>query len=1118
MKSLTVYKASAGSGKTFTLAIEFIKLLILRPERYENILAVTFTNKATEEMKHRIVSKLYGLANGLEDSNDYMQKITADLHMKPDVVKTQAAKALHNLLHHYNQFRVQTIDAFFQSILRNMAKELGLGSNLRVALNDDQIISQAVDEILDSINSNPTMMQWIMEYIGESMDDNKGWDITGDIKKFGKNLSTDFYKENEHLLDRINADDEFFRKYKAMLMQEANKILSQCKDISDAFFKMLEQEGFSGDDLSQKDKGVKGYFTKMGNGNIDDKNFNSYVRKAMENEDAWGAGKLKAKIAPVAKELLMPYLDKTETTRKKLLYRQNSINRTLEHLNKMRLLTSIRQEVDRLNRDNSRFLLSNTQTTLNRLIEGGSSDAPFIFEKIGAYLKHIMIDEFQDTSTIQWKNFKVLLDECLSIAEQDGTNTINNLIVGDVKQSIYRFRSGDWRLLNNITQEFNDDQIDIEPLSTNWRSLRNIINFNNKFFSTAARIVADEIFPEDDNLRGNIISSNNLSSEIVRQLEDYSAALRTAYDDVEQKVPENKGDDGLVRMEFLPSKNKAEFTDVSLERTLDYTKSLINLGARQKDITILVRNNSEVSTIANYFAVNAPEIKIVSDLAFILKASPLVLIIMSAMKWLADEKDTEARITLLKLYTTFVVRKDLNDNNLLTDENAFSTYIPEVLINPASRIQMLSQSVYELAESIYRILHLDCIQGQEAYVCAFFDGMKKFMEDNSASIDDFIAYWDSEFCSSAITATGSDCIRLMTIHKSKGLEFKHLIIPFCNWTVSGNKSTLWCTIHDEPFNKLPFIPVTYSGKDTLSHSIFDTFGNEEWIQELVDNLNLLYVAFTRAGHSLYVLTDQNEKDNKRTNLLLKTISALQNDLPGVNISGLDEFKNKEKGSEPQPVILSYGQHYLPNPKLDKKVSTSKRQNIFEVEGEPVTVAVKSYDNSSIMFRQSNKSRDFADDRLDDEDENRYTTMGSIMHRLFSMISSKNDIEKVLRQFEFDGVIYDEEISQEELRENLLKKFNNPQISDWFSEHWTVFNECNIMKIEEGRIKEVRPDRVITDGERTIVIDYKFGKRDKAYHNQVRKYMSLIVGMGYTNVEGYIWYVNEDDGVERVSLS
>lgn len=1114
MHPLTVYKASAGSGKTFTLAVEFIKLLIVNPRKYENILAVTFTNKATEEMKHRIVSQLYGLSHGLKSSNSYLKKICSELDVTEDFVRKNADIALHNLLHNYNQFRVQTIDAFFQSILRNMVKELGLGNNLRITLNDSQVISEAVDSIMETLDQDKTLMSWIIDYVNERMDDQKSWDITGEVKSFGMNLSKEFFKSNEHLLSAIEKDQNFFKRYKETIIGIIKGAEAHFKECGEYFLTMIAESGFTVSDFAYGKNGVVGYFLKLKDGDLGIKKniFGARVQAAMDDPMKWGSKATASAIAPFAEERLIPYLKQIEQERQAEIPKIRSAIITLKNINKMRLLFSIREEMDRQNQVNARFMLSNTQMVLSRMIQDDTNIAPFIYEKIGAYLQHIMIDEFQDTSTVQWDNFKVLLENCMAGGEEDSQKqgAINNLIVGDVKQSIYRFRSGDWRLLNDIDSEFGHSMLNIETLATNWRSERSIISFNNSFFKAVCEIEADRIMPNDPQAQQVFISENNLSAEAAHQMNTYAEALRHAYDDVAQDIPDFKPARGLVRIELLPQDKKDEYDVAAKARTLEYVRSLISQNVKPSDIAILVRFNYEASDIATYFAENAPELSIVSEQAFTLAASPLVMMIISTLRLLRNNKDKQAEVLLLKLYMNYITGEETTDGSLLTVENPLETFLPAEVASPEAMEMMHTMSLYELTEHIYRNLSLSKLEGQAPYATAFLDGMKKYMEDNVATIEEFLDYWDSDLSNKAIAAGGGDSIRVITIHKSKGLEFKHLVMPFCNWNMaSRHTETLWCTINEQPFSELPFIPVDYTNRDSLQNSIYESFGNEEWMQGIVDNLNLLYVAFTRAGRSLFVLANQQAKEDNRSYALIEALHKIadSNELEGASFEdNAPESKDEEATT---PSIFTFGEHYL------EEKEEKEKDNVFERIPTAIPVSVESFSSANVSFRQSNKSREFANDTLDDEDSKRYTTMGSIMHMLFSRIRTIADIDKELRQFEFDGVIYDDTLTSEQLRKELKQKFSNPTVSSWFSDRWTVFNECNIMRLMNDKIVEDRPDRVITDGNETIVIDYKFGHKNASYVKQVQRYMELMQQMGYPNVHGYLWYVNLDE-VESIN--
>lgn len=1087
---LTIYKASAGSGKTFTLAVEYIKLLINNPKAYENILAVTFTNKATEEMKTRILSQLYGIAHNLPDSKDYLKKVCQELDISEKTASLKAAQALDMLLHNYNFFRIQTIDTFFQSVMRNLAKELSLNNSMRLSLNDKQVVSQAVDCLMETLNDNKQLLEWIQEYVNEQIDDEKSWDVSNDIKTFGINLTRELYKEKRNRLADVYADDKFFERYKNDLKRIKNDILIRYSKASETFLNTLKDNNLSVDSLSNKSRGPAGYFLKLGRGELNDI-FNDTARKAAADPKKWASQKSKdaAIITHLAETVFNPLINELEKDREKDANLLNSVNITLDNMNKLRLLHSIESEIVRLNGEHGRFMLSDTQTLLFEMMKNDHSIAPFIYEKIGARLDHIMIDEFQDTSRVQWANFKVLLQECMSrplFDDSDPRTITNNLIVGDVKQSIYRFRSGDWRLLNGIDDEFGD-MCQITPLQTNYRSCSNIINFNSLFFQIAARLE---------------------SRRIARK--DWVDSLLKAYSDVAQLVPGNKDTGGYVSITLLKGTDKNENQERILASIMDNVDTILSQGAKQSDIAILVRGNGEATLIANYLSALRPDLNIVSEEAFKVMFSQSVRLIISTLRWLLNPSDKFKTIQLASAYVNTIFEEDKRPDmvSFLANSQDILQYLPSSLTDAVMREQLLSLPLSALCEEIFRILHLDAIQGETAYICTFFDLLRSFVADFGSSVADFLTNWDETLCKKNVVVGEIEGIRIMTIHKSKGLEFDHVIMPFANWEVLPNQKhpvTLWCETDSQPFSELPLIPVTLTSPKTLDDSIYSTFGDEEVMQYVVDNLNLLYVDFTRASKSLIVISEHTDKEGGRAKLIADTLGAISSGdylsedtgsgsqlqpLEGFTYSDDDECVKFEMGSIAVPA---------------KSAKTTS--NVFLQQASAVEVNARSLVNSNIMFRQSNKSRDFANDVTDDDDSRRYMRMGTLLHQLFATITSIDDVERVLRQFEFDGMLYDDDITPESIRAQINSKFRNPQVREWFDPHWHVYNESTIIfRNEEGRVAEERPDRVITDGNRTIVIDYKFGKPQQSHHNQVRHYMQLLTEVCCHNVEGYIWYV------------
>ena len=1080
-KTLTIYKASAGSGKTFTLAKEYMKLVIQNPLSYRNILAVTFTNKATEEMKMRILSQLYGIWKELPDSQDYMNQITEELDLSPAIVSHQAGKALELLVHNYNHFRVETIDTFFQNVLRNLARELDLTANLRIELNDYQVEDMAVDELIESLDASSLLLRWVMDYIEANIKEDKSWNVIGQIKKFGCNIFKECYKEHSNQLTATFSRKDFFTNFSTKMREIEQRADDAIKQVVATFEDYLEENSLDISDFSYGASGVCGYFVKLKNGIYDDSVLTKRVLAGMESSDAWvkKSSPRKLVVKDAVDEMLFALLRDTEAMRPKLFRLSQSAKLTMRHINQLRLLNSIDEKVKELNKDANRFLLSDTQNLLHSLI--GESDSPFIFEKIGTQLEHIMIDEFQDTSTIQWQNFKVLLEETMSEGK-------SNLIVGDVKQSIYRWRDGDWRLLNNIVDEFGEkkDQLSVKPLETNYRSDKNIIEFNNLFFRKAANIEYEELKEQNP---------------------EEAEEMKNAYTGLEQNVPGKKTDAGLVSIQLLSDDN---FQNRTLEAIADHINTLHMQGIPYGRMAVLTRNNISIQQIADYFAVNYPDIELVSDEAFRLDSSLSVKVVIEALVLLTHPEDILPRATLVKLYRKVMDGDAVDDRELYVcgeGENPvehLDRFLPQEFVTDFSKF--LTMPLFDLVEKIYSLFSLSKVQHENAYICAFYDELNNFITDYSSDVSTFLEEWDKTLHSKTIQSDDVHGVRILSIHKSKGLEFSNLIIPFCDWRMEKANTTLWCEPEEEPFNELPLVPVDFSSKNMMG-TIYEKDYLHEHLQNVVDNMNLLYVAFTRASQNLFVIAHRGNATT-RSDIIEQVLSDSEwekiRTVP-VKLEGIASDKKTED------ILFEYGTLDLTVMKEDKKVS----DNVFEKPVIPSDVSVSNY-SSKVIFRQSNKSREFIDG---DEDETlarqrNYIQLGNVLHNLFSSIHTSDDIEGALKQLELEGIIYDKNLTKDKLSIMLRKRLENNKVADWFSPRWTLFNECSVLSVnEEGKVVEQRPDRVMYDGYGMIVVDFKFGRFREEYKTQVRNYMDLLRNMGYQNIKGYLWFVYKNEIIE-----
>lgn len=1077
-QALTVYKASAGSGKTFTLASEYITLVVKNPQDYRSILAVTFTNKATQEMKTRILSQLYGIAHSLPDSEAYYEQVRMKTGFSEQTIRENAAKALSLLTHHYNEFRVQTIDAFFQSVLRNLARELNLTANLRVDLNDEQVEAQAVDELINSLEEGEEVLNWIRDYIDKNIEDDKGWNVISQIKDFGKNIFKDFYKDHKTELDNRFSDESFCNDFITDLRERRTRILNRLNEHAKQMYKKIRDANLDNPNLFNRGaNGLLSHIIKLTKGTPSNDPTPQYVQSCIDSADKWPASKCPAKERAAIIELASASL----CSDLKILndYRINdwkeyqSCNLTLKHLSQLRLLHAISEAVDEINKDTNRFMLSNTQSLLCTLMK--DSDTPFVFEKMGAYLKHIMIDEFQDTSTIQWNNFRKLLDNCMAQVDS------HNLIVGDVKQSIYRWRQGDWKLLNNIEHEFTKEQIKIEPLDTNYRSEENIIRFNNAFFKQAVLQTVKEL--ESEGIQG--------ATELVE-----------AYKEIEQKPRKDNGK-GCVRIKLFryDSKNASDYKQKILNELIENIRQLLDQGYKQKDIAILARSKTVIPDIVDSFQNIDTNVSLVSDEAFRLDASLAVNVIIEALRLLTHPHDKLTESKLVKLYQQQVIKTGKDINDLFVGENSteLKSFLPSGYIDKFESLSRLS--LIDLVDEIYSLFSLDSLEGQSAYVCTFYDTLNEYLRDHPADIDDFIEEWEDTLSSNTIQSDEVDGIRLITIHKSKGLEYDNVLIPFCDWELEKtNGITIWCSGDDKekPYGELPLIPVDYSSK--MLGTVFEDDYKEEHLQNTVDNMNLLYVAFTRAGKNLFITgkkyKERTSGKSERSHIIQYIIEELAKELPGAII---------DDAGDNGPISFELGTLSNCEERVEKEKAT---ENPFELSPKTHKLKIETFPHP-VSFRQSNKSHDFIKgEDIDPSDARRYIKVGNVLHQLFSTILTDADIEPRLKELEQAGIIYNDDITSRELQNKISCALSNEKVKNWFSPRWKLFNECTILDYdkETGDVYEHRPDRVMTDGKEMIVVDFKFGKPRDEYHEQVQRYMRLLMRMGYKQVSGYIWYV------------
>ncbi|MCL2649813.1 MAG: UvrD-helicase domain-containing protein [Candidatus Azobacteroides sp.] len=1091
---MKIYKASAGSGKTYTLAMEYIKeLLISRLKNpHRHILAVTFTKDATGEMKDRILAELYGLAFSCKDSANFLISLQEELEksdhpMKEEDIRSRAQVVLREILHDYSHLYITTIDSFFQKVLRNLARELGKGSKFNLEMNSFKALSDAVRSMIENANENPQLLDWLTTYIEGRLNEGSNWRVDREILNFSRCIFDEYFQEHEGVLKKQLADNP---KIFEQIWEQHTQIQKDCKE----FFKKtysgiiqkIEQQNFSLDDFSRKGT-VINFLKKLADGDFATANPDSKtVQDCCVDAEKWAASKSphRLQITALATTEFMSLLNRSLD----MLRKFNTSRMITTNIHQLGLIWDITNEIERQSAENNRFMLADTALFLNRMID--DSDAPFIYEKIGAEIRHVMIDEFQDTSRLQWRNFKVLLSDIIA-------NNRFSLIVGDVKQSIYRWRNGDWNILNNIENELSGASI--ETLSYNYRSEAEIINFNNLVFTHAAKVLNEKYY------------------SLFKEIDE--SPFESAYSplNVVQRTPKETHK-GYVSIDFISDRSEdLKYNELVLERIPQQLRMLKEKGVTAGQICILARTNKNIVSIAEYLSAQKEQypdllegnyLNVVSSEAFQLNSSPAIRIIIEALRMLSDPDNPvhEAQLHvflgmhLLGVVSDYVAAKSKSltckdtkqsfvfNHDVVRDYAELRDYTDynDELIKSVKSVRGLP--LFELIGHLFRTFQLEKIEGQSNYMFAFYDAVSNYLKDYSVDIYSFIKYWDEELQFKSIPAgTAVEGIRAMTIHKSKGLQFHTVLLPYCDWDLYPKENpVVWCDAKENLYD-LELLPVKYTQK--MYDTVFFPEYEKETRQSWMDNLNVLYVAFTRAETNLLILAGNKKKLESTDDI--KTVSDLL------------QYIVPELKGEYNPDELQFKKGRLESPESKEK---KQSDNLLKQTPETLDVSFISepFHANKTIFKQSNQSREFISSDESVANRNEYIQKGNLMHQLFSMITTFDDIEKATDRLSFDGLIAsDEKQNYAEFVRNVIENSGN---KIWFSGDYQVYNECTILLKEKGEVITRRPDKVLVKDNDAIVIDYKFGEPRSGYQKQMDQYVSLMKRMGYGNVEGHIWYI------------
>jgi len=1065
MSQLTIYKASAGSGKTFTLTRNFLTLLFQEDDNYKHILAATFTNKATEEMKNRIIAELHTLAKGEESAHRAFLREQLP-HIKSDaILNAQAQKTLANILHDYSNLSITTIDRFFQKIIRSFAREIRVSSNYNIELDDKAVLQKVSEQLFFDLEKkgNEELINWMTSFAEEQIENGNSWNFSESIGKLSEEFLSEDYKRASSHNEKALGDFIVLKSFLSKITKHQLMIKKQLQSIAEVGVSIAENNGLTSLDFKYgKSSGINFLFNTA-LGNIPDK-IGIRTLDMLENQDAWYT-----KTSAKKDDIIYACNAGLEDSLRSLVQRWTeniqlyvSIDLIRANFYSLGILSDLERQLKKYTDENNILLLSNSNELIANIID--DSDTPFIYEKTGNHYKHFMIDEFQDTSQLQWNNLKPLISNSLS--EGNG-----NLIVGDVKQSIYRWRNSDWKQLDHgIKNEFRQLAKE-EILPTNWRSSEGIILFNNTLIKNTAKY-----------LQGLFMTETGASEDA-----ESAQLFESAYADIVQEVPQNAKKGAYVNFQFYPKENNSEWKEDVITRLPGIIEEAQDKGHKLSDMAILVRTNSEGAQISRYllnYAATHPESKyrydVISDEALWISGSYDVQFLVNIFKYLIHPSGLVAS-QLNILYNNYL-GKTTKAQELIWDD---AILLPQIKTQLS---QLTSLSLLETTEELITRFKLGNKASEAIFIQSFIDMINDFEFQQSGGINEFLTWWEESGKTRSIsTPEGQDAVNIQTIHKSKGLEYKIVIIPFLDWDIAKDKGYLWTTTEAEPLNEIPYLPVRISSK--LKNSLFKTKYEEEKLLQYIDSLNLLYVAFTRAKEVLIGFGQAAKGKSKISSLdaVLTQVMQKETAVGDYTISLSPSWNNDE---------LKYEYGEFP---ISKEVKTEASE----------ALQLKQYktnsQNHNLQLRLQSHDFEITDDSILPT----ASKTGKIWHRLFENFNSPDELPQAVEALVQEGVV--SASSAKELLSNVAEAIKQPIVESWFSPKAIIRNEATILTPEGYNY---RPDRLVKIDGKIMIIDFKFGAAEKnSYKKQVKHYMDLIGEMGHKNISGFLWYVALNKVVE-----
>lgn len=1039
--AFSIYDASAGSGKTFTLVKEYLKIILLskKEDAYKNILAITFTNKAVGEMKSRVVETLSEFASEKPNAKAMavMHAIVQETGMSVQDVKQKSKTIIRNIIHNYAAFDISTIDKFTHKVIRTFAHDLNLPSTFEVSLETDNLLQEAIDAIIAQAGDDEMLTRLLVDFTLEKTDDDKSWDVTRDIKEISK-LLTNENNRNEIIHFKDKQIQEFI-DLKKKVIEKIKSIEKECLEAGQKAMQLINAHQL---DAKSFNRGVVfGYFSKIAQGEIIN---NAKIENYLEEGNRYSKAipnQQKEAVDSIAAELLNQFKLIHSSVKEYMLYLA-----FLKNITPLSLLNRVSQELDKIQDEQNILSISEFNAIIHNEIQ--NQPAPFIYERMGERYKHFFIDEFQDTSQMQWENLIPLIDNALS-SEDLNQERGSLMIVGDPKQSIYRWRGGKAEQFIELSKEKNpfiNPEKELFHLDTNWRSYSQIIDFNNQFFAFLA---------------------NSFEHSDYRDLyENHSR----------QKENDKKG--GYVKLSFIPSKSEwddeVEKDDLYLESVLQTIEELKSKGFSYRDIVILTRKKDPGVKIATFLTEKS--IPIVSSESLLLQNSSDVNLIISLLRFLKNGADKESKAHFL-YYVAKHLQQELPTHDFVAKgmEFVFEADLENWLTSidlSFSFQQIRKKSLYEAVEIIIRTF----IKPKEsnAYIQDFLDRVLDRDIKNQSGISDFLDYWDNNSAKFSIPSPeGNNAIRIMTIHKSKGLEFPVVIFPFAEESYTNSpKDKLWI----EPESDLIELPKVLIDNNKnveefgeLAASVYQQKKEEE----LLDNINILYVALTRAEEQLHIISSMNltsKGEISSNNMSTFFLTFLQDN---------NLFDSQKK-------VYEWGN--------SEKVSTESKK-VQELI--PIALVKKNLNPNSIKIAQR-------ESLMWGTHQQKAIEYGNVIHEILSYIKTKNDIDLAVTKALENGIIT---LSQKDAVLSIITQIClHPELSVFFDESNKILNEQIILRKNDAIVK---PDRIVLNQQnQALLLDYKTGEPLAKHHKQVEVYEVALQDMGFKVVKKALVYIGE----------